>query len=254
MRFRIKWTSPTECRGVRSSKQRRRPRTGRRRAADACQRGFLRRPLPHGNSHSAAPTPDSGPEPDTGRGAPRTPPANRARCTVARPRRSARATAGSASPAAGCHGSRAIPRNTRQPRQPSRPYHYGEGLRGQDHAGRRCPWLPRRLARPGTQALGCGAHSQISPHSMTPWGVLSFVQAFGRLTGSPSGPARASPGPGPRAESSVARRARWASHGSTARRTTSGASSRTAPRAPSARCALPPPRRQLIVWSRSRRR
>ena len=46
MRFRIKWTSPTECRGVRSSKQRRRPRTGRRRAADACQRGFLRRPLP----------------------------------------------------------------------------------------------------------------------------------------------------------------------------------------------------------------
>ena len=44
-----------------------------------------------GNSHSAAPAPDSGHEPDTGRGAPRIATANRARCTVARPQRSARA-------------------------------------------------------------------------------------------------------------------------------------------------------------------
>ena len=44
----------------------------------------------------------------------------------------------------------------------------------------------------------------------------------------------ASPRPGPRAGSSGARRARWASHGSTARRTTSGASSSWAfPRPPS---------------------
>ena len=37
------------------------------------------------------PAPDSGHEPDTGRGAPRIATANRARCTVARPQRSARA-------------------------------------------------------------------------------------------------------------------------------------------------------------------
>ena len=46
--------------------------------------------------------------------------------------------------------------------------------------------------------------------------------------------ARASPGLGPRAGISGARKARWASHGSTARRTTSGASSSWAfPRPPS---------------------
>ena len=39
-----------------------------------------------GNGHTAASAPYSGPEPDTGRGAPRIPTANRARCTVARPR------------------------------------------------------------------------------------------------------------------------------------------------------------------------
>ena len=53
-----------------------------------------------GNSHSAYTAPDSGPEQDTGRGAPRIHPANRARCTVAGPQRSARATAGRFSPAA----------------------------------------------------------------------------------------------------------------------------------------------------------
>ena len=46
----------------------------------------------HGNSRSAELAPDSGPEQDTGRGARRIHPANRARCTVA-----------------GCHGSRAPP-------------------------------------------------------------------------------------------------------------------------------------------------
>ena len=40
-----------------------------------------------GNSHSAAATPDSGSEPDTGRGAPLIAPADRARCTVAKPQR-----------------------------------------------------------------------------------------------------------------------------------------------------------------------
>ena len=78
-----------------------------------------------GNGHSAYTAPDYRPVYDTGRGAPRIPPANFARCTVANPQRSARATAGSASTATGCHGRSARPaHNTRQPRQPSRPYHY----------------------------------------------------------------------------------------------------------------------------------
>ena len=116
-----------------------------------------------GNGHSGATAPDYGPEPDTGRGAPRIYTANRARCTVAgpqrpRPRHGRQRQHGRRMPRA----QRRPAHNTRQPRQPSRPYHYREGLRGQDHAGRRCPWLPRRLARPGTQALGCLAHSQIS--------------------------------------------------------------------------------------------
>ena len=53
-----------------------------------------------GNGQSAAPSPDSGPEPDTGRSSPRIAAANRDRCTVARPQRSA-------GTAAGCPGSRA---------------------------------------------------------------------------------------------------------------------------------------------------
>ena len=52
------------------------------------------------NSHSAAPAKDSRPVQDTGRRAPRIYTANRARCTVARPQRSARATALTLSPAA----------------------------------------------------------------------------------------------------------------------------------------------------------
>ena len=63
----------------------------------------------HGNSHRTYSAPDYGPEQDTVRGAPRIPTANRARCTVARPHRSDRATAGSASTATGCHGSRVRP-------------------------------------------------------------------------------------------------------------------------------------------------
>ena len=55
--------------------------------AAAPQRGRCHR----GNSHGAATAPDYGPEQDTVRGAPRIPTANRARCTVARPQRSARA-------------------------------------------------------------------------------------------------------------------------------------------------------------------
>ena len=70
-----------------------------------------------GNGHSAAPAPDSGPEPGTGRRASRIHPANLARCTVTRPRRNA-------STAAGCHGSRVRP--TQHP-----VYRYGEGFRGQ---------------------------------------------------------------------------------------------------------------------------
>ena len=46
-----------------------------------------------GNNHSAAPAPDSGPASDSGQGAPRIALADRARCTVARPQRNARATA-----------------------------------------------------------------------------------------------------------------------------------------------------------------
>ena len=53
-----------------------------------------------GNAHNAAQAQDSGPEPDTARGAPRIPPGYRARCRVARPQRSARATARTLSPAA----------------------------------------------------------------------------------------------------------------------------------------------------------
>ena len=51
-----------------------------------------------GNSHSADTTPDYGPEPDTVRGVPLITTANRAHCTVARPQRSARATARTLSP------------------------------------------------------------------------------------------------------------------------------------------------------------
>ena len=86
---------------------------------DAARRGSvvlshatLRRSLPpsdgggarerrhRGNNHSAATAPDSGPAYDTGRRAPLISPADLARCTVARPQRSARATARTLSPAA----------------------------------------------------------------------------------------------------------------------------------------------------------
>ena len=70
-----------------------------------CHHPRAGRPQHRGNGHSADQTPDYGPEPDTGRGAPRTPPANRARCTGARPRRNA-------STAAGCHGRSAARRTT----------------------------------------------------------------------------------------------------------------------------------------------
>ena len=53
-----------------------------------------------GNSHSADTAPDYGPEQDTGRGDPRIYAADRARCTVAKPQRCARATARTLSPAA----------------------------------------------------------------------------------------------------------------------------------------------------------
>ena len=62
--------------------------------------GCLRVSVARGNGHSADAAPDSGPEPDTGRRAPRIYPTDRARCTVANPQRSARATARTLSPAA----------------------------------------------------------------------------------------------------------------------------------------------------------
>ena len=51
-----------------------------------------------GNSHSAAPSTYAGPQPYTGRCSPRIYTADLARCTVARPQRSARATARTLSP------------------------------------------------------------------------------------------------------------------------------------------------------------
>ena len=58
----------------------------------------------------------------------------------------------------------------------------------------------------------------------TVWSSANSPGSAGRwVRSSPS--LMPSPRPGPRAGSSGARRARWASHGSTARRTTSGASS-----------------------------